>query len=360
MYGNQPGGFVTGRRITQHVQPCNLNLQHVMEKILRRTTGGNKAPDLFAAAKASLTIPDAWRALNLPGTPKPSSHSPFREDRNASLSIFAGGSKWKDHGTGEGGDVIAFLKIALGNYSAVREWLQGGTAGIAAIKPASRSIDPKPTKQIIWPAELSQGSRAVWERFTSSRNISFNAMLHMVKYGFLKFLRIKDHDCFAITDSEQRSAEIRRIDRGLFYNDIKAYPLKGVDKSWLPGSALLRDTPKTTNVLLVEGATDFLAAHELCARLRGTDTGGLFPTWVPVALLGANCQSLSPDCAKLLRHHHVRIVPDADAAGDEMAKHWCPKLSTLGCSVDVFQLDRGHDLTDVIANLKPEDLFHRA
>ncbi len=67
------------------------------------------------AAKERLSIPALWAMLNLPGKPERSCRSPFREDRSPSFSIYADGRKWKDHGTGLGGD--ADFRAAAGNLS---------------------------------------------------------------------------------------------------------------------------------------------------------------------------------------------------------------------------------------------------
>ena len=67
------------------------------------------------AAKDRLTIPELWAMLGLPGKPGRSCRSPFREDRNPSFSIYDGGHRWKDHGTGLGGD--ADFRAAACNLS---------------------------------------------------------------------------------------------------------------------------------------------------------------------------------------------------------------------------------------------------
>jgi hypothetical protein len=54
-----------------------------------------------------LPIPLLWQRLGLPGrvTDNCCVRSPLRDDdRSPSFSIFAGGTRWKDHGTGEKGD----------------------------------------------------------------------------------------------------------------------------------------------------------------------------------------------------------------------------------------------------------------
>jgi hypothetical protein len=54
-----------------------------------------------------LPIPVLWQRLGLPGTVKDNCcvRSPLRDDdRSPSFSIFARGTRWRDHGTGEHGD----------------------------------------------------------------------------------------------------------------------------------------------------------------------------------------------------------------------------------------------------------------
>jgi len=53
------------------------------------------------AAKQRLRIPRLWRLLNIPGKPQVSCHSPFRDDKRASFSIFDEGRQAKDHAKGK-------------------------------------------------------------------------------------------------------------------------------------------------------------------------------------------------------------------------------------------------------------------
>jgi len=64
--------------------------------------------------KERYRIHDAWEDLDLPGESSNSCHSPLREDNNKSFSVFDGGRKWKDHGTGEHGDVIDLVNLIKG------------------------------------------------------------------------------------------------------------------------------------------------------------------------------------------------------------------------------------------------------
>jgi len=317
--------------------------------------------DLFAEAREAYTIPDAWQMLRLPGEPKPSCRSPFRDERTPSFTIFDDGKAWKDHATGDGGDVIEFILHAIGgDHRAVRDWLKERLGidyydhgdGKTPSRPAKVATASKP---IQWPAELIEGTTATWKAFADRREITYAATWAMVQSGVLRFMKLKDGTkCFVATDPENRSAEIRRLD-GMTFGTSKAFPLPGVNKSWPVGCEQLRHAPATASVLITEGATDLITAIDLYTRYR-RDHGGTL-SWVPMAILGAGCKDLAPDAAALIRGRHCRLVPDADEAGDRMETHWTALLRENGSSVDVVKLPRGTDLTDCKNDISPTDLF---
>lgn len=77
----------------------------------------------------ALPIPVLWQRLGLPGrvTERCCVRSPLRaDDRSPSFSIFAKGTRWKDHGTGAGGDSFDFFKAIrkLDGRSAYRPFLE--------------------------------------------------------------------------------------------------------------------------------------------------------------------------------------------------------------------------------------------
>jgi hypothetical protein len=310
--------------------------------------------------RETYTIPQAWQALGLPGEPKEHGdmRSPFRDERKPSFSIHSNGTAWKDHGTGEGGDVIEFIRMALDtDHAGVREWgkerigLSPSTWAPPRRKATQRP--PEPPKVIEWPGELVEGSQATWSSFAQARGLSPEGISLAVSASVLRFLRVDERKCFCITDETRRAAEIRDI-RGALFGDRKAFPLRGVDKRWLPGLALLSRASAESGVLITEGATDLLSAYDLYRQFR---KGGGKRSWVPCAMLGANCKTLSPEAEGLIRGRRVRLVPDGDEAGDAMANHWRSALLALGCTVDVVKLPRGSDLSDMRQKLNPEDLF---
>jgi hypothetical protein len=319
----------------------------------------NRLPDVFGLAKEKFTVGQLWECLGLSGSPKASCRSPFREEKSPSFSIHKGGQAWTDHGTGEGGDVIDFVKRALNlDHLGARQWfadrlgVSSQSQGFAASKPTTAT---QPRKAITWPGEIIEGTEATWTGFAKRRGFTFPAVWAMAHAGLLRFTKIDGAKCFLVTDTESRAAEIRRID-GQPFGKSKAYPLSGVDKTWLPGAAMLRGDSPEVAVIVTEGSTDFLTACDLFSQYR---RAGGRELWQPVAVLGASCKTLDPECADLIRGRRVRIVPDADEAGDRMLAHWILLFRELGCRVDSVTLPRGTDLTDCRDQLQPADLFSK-
>ena len=316
--------------------------------------------DLFAEARERFTIPHLWAVFGFEGTPRPSCRSPFREDRSASFSIFDSGRAWHDHATGEGGDVIEFIRVALNtDHRGVREWLTrhfaGNTAPACRVKvPSLSDKRPDEPRSIQWPSEIREGTAADLQALCQARGITAAAAWTLTEAGIVRFTEIDNHPCMIISDREERAAEIRRLDGTLFPNGSKAFPLRGVTKSWLVGAELLRREGSDTSVMIVEGATDLLTAFDLHVKYK--KSGG-HRAWVPVALLGAGCRNLDAACAALIRGRRVRLVPDGDDAGDTMVVNWLRVLRSIGCKVDIAQMSEGTDLSDHRETINPSDLF---
>lgn len=310
--------------------------------------------NLFNQARETLTIPQAWQMLGLQGEPKASCKSPWRDEKSPSFSIYDDGRKFKDHGEQLSGDVIEFIRFTLGtDHAGVREWLKQHLASIPTI-PAKRTTAPK---AIQWPSPYNEGEERHHSAMVEDRGLHPITVQFMTKFHLLRFTSIGVLKAFIVTDETLRNAEIRRVNGNPWpQSGKKAYPLKGVAKAWLVGAEILRHTPDA-HVMLVEGATDFLTAWDLVVRYRMIDRTA--PKWVPVALLGAGCKELHPECAELLRGRHVRIVPDGDDAGRAMLDHWAALLGGIGCTLDTAQMPDGTDLTDHHAELKnePQTLF---
>lgn len=299
---------------------------------------------------------------------------PVHDDRNPSFSVF--GKRHEMAGCfpcGFTGDIFATSQW-LGRSSSFVESVQdvaatvgvhlpgvseGGRVKVHATRPRpAEKVGQESTKAtgIKWPAKLFKDNGDILREFCVSRAIDHSTGWILQEAGIVRFCGIRGDLCFTVTDSSLIAAEIRKVDRSCFFDDRKAYPLAGVDKSWLPGMDMLRKAPPDTGVILTEGATDLITAFHLYAQYSRSRSGNDL-SWQPATLLGAACKNLHPDCAEMLRGRRVRIVPDADAAGEMMAHFWADKLTSLKCSVEIVQIPAGKDLTDIAPTLNPKDLF---
>jgi CHC2 zinc finger len=97
--------------------------------------------------KARLTVVELWARLYPNSAPKTGRNwiykSPFREDKTPSFSIFSGGTRFRDHATGDAGDVISFASLAYGISS--KEAIRKLSGEVCAL-PERRNIAP-PTKK---------------------------------------------------------------------------------------------------------------------------------------------------------------------------------------------------------------------
>ena len=106
-------------------------------------------------AKAKLDIPAVAARFFPNWKPALSCHSPWREDRNPSFSVFDQGQKWKDHATGDHGDAVDFLAKALDipAQEAVRRFVEmaGGGYRVPAPRPKLETArGPEDTKEKRW------------------------------------------------------------------------------------------------------------------------------------------------------------------------------------------------------------------
>lgn len=322
-------------------------------------------PDVFEELRQRYTIAQAWQALGLPGEPKEHGmmRSPFRDERTPSFSIFDNGTGFKDHGTGVGGDLIEFIRVALdSDHAAVREWgkerlgidhLDGEIS--RRTLPQRPVKEPEPPKPIEWPGgtEPFEITAHALDGFARSRGITYKAAHVAQAAGLLRFLKIDGRKCYVVTDNTRRCAEIRAIDGSLF-GGKKAFPLPNVCKAWLPGLAGMETAPKSAGVFIAEGCSDLLSALALYTAYK---CHGGPRSWIISGLFGASCKSLTPEAQAIIRGRRVRLCPDGDEAGDRMAEHWKPLLLSLGCTVDVVKLPRGKDLSDMRHEITPEELF---
>lgn len=316
-----------------------------------------KYKEALETAKERIDIPRAWQLLNLPGSPSKSCSSPWRDDRHPSFSIFDDGRAFKDHATGEAGDVVSFVQTATGmNFKEAVNWLftqaglpthNGHPASPAPILLPRRKTPEKQPQATLEPVDLTSlhaGSNTELSAVAESRGLHWQAALVASRMGCLRFGKVCGLDCWILTDESGRSAEARRMDRKPFpalgsLGERKAHTLKGSKKSWPVGLGSTQLWPND-NILIVEGGPDFLAAlHHRFDRRKDTSRSG--QGWFPVAMLGRS-NSIHPDALPMFKGRKVRIYPhnDQDGGGMSAAQRWAQSVYDAGANdIDFFTFE---------------------
>ena len=282
-------------------------------------------------------IPELWQMLGLAGEPATACRSPFREDHNPSFSVYDDGRKWKDFGTGEGGDAVDFVALALNLTlkDACREFI--GLSGGLVRSDDFKVKESQSRDQI--EVERKARQRADWPRFdlpsqeeigliAALRGLSPEGVALAAERGLLFTTESREGRAWIVTDSRRKNAQARRLDG-------ERWEGKAGAKAWtLPGSTAalpigLREAEAFPNIALVEGGPDMLAAFHLalCAGVEGCIA--------PVAVLGAGV-SLPKDALRYFAGKRVRIFEHNDEAGRTASQKWAACLSRAGAEVDGF------------------------
>ena len=293
-------------------------------------------------AKARFTIADAWPALGLPGTPAKSCRSPFREERKPSFSVFDNGTRWRDFGSAEAGDVVDFVARAR-NCDArdAARWIMERAGTAAPVQPK-----PQPRRKLALPA-LDTGTFSEVRTLQESRRLPLNAGIEiLIQAGTLEFATLQDGAeavrCWILTDSARRNAIARRMD-GKPWQSLdgqpKAKTLAGSEARWAIGAADIADAE---TVAIVEGAPDALAAA-FAAYVEGKSAA-------VVCMAGAGL-SIHTDALPAFAGKRIRIFTDNDEAGRRAARRWAGQLRDAGAGgTDAWiSSEPGEDLNEFVS-----------
>lgn len=315
------------------------------------------------AARAALDIPAIGRLLFPSWRCGASCRAPWREDRHASLSVYANGARWKDHATGEGGDAVDFVARSLGcslSDAALELIRMAGTGGAFAAPPRVAPpppVVPRLPERVGKPCldGITVPTVGHLAAIASLRGWATFAPLEIaVRRGLLWAQNASEEGpAWVLTDDARRAAQARRLDGKPWAGiDAKAKTLRGSSASWPVGAANIGERPL---VLVAEGGPDMLAALTVAWLLDAADIAA------PVAMLGAG-QRIHPDALPHFAGRHVRVVEQADAAGARAGRKWFDQLRAVARHVDGWEPPPGEkDLADVLARLSrenetPEDL----
>lgn len=296
----------------------------------------------LAAAKDLLRIPGLWVRLGLKGGPPSSGvgifRSPFRPDRHPSFSVFDDGRRFKDHGTGQHGDAVDFLRLATGlqGRDLITRFIEMAFGSIGSPPPLCFRQPPRrrvqPTSHP--PADLSAFQRPPFkelEQISSTRNLSLKGLGLAAKRGFLWCGRVKGHPCWVVAEPDGSVAVARRLDGQPFLrHDGSTYKSHALTRKTMPlGLGGVPKAPRDNGaILLCEGEGDFLAAFHFMAQWGE-------PNLFPVAILGRS-QDLDPSAARRLAGWRIRVLAhaDNDEGGMKAARRWVDAIP--GAYADAF------------------------
>jgi hypothetical protein len=325
-------------------------------------------------AELRLPLPALAQSLGLVVCDKPGTcRSPFREERRPSFSWRVaqdGRARWKDFGTGEGGDCPAFVAKASGinNREAVIRYLE--LAGVSDTDsgplPAFKPIEPRPIlpakaepkEKPKLPEDLHLGTEDEIVELLRLRDwdVPVEHLDEVSSLGFLRFGTWQGKSAWFLVDPAGRFFEARRMDGQKWENGAKS-DSRG-SKSLL-GAELLN--PGSV-ALLVEGAPDFLACS-IYKSLGRKDKTLFADDAVPVAMLGAGVRLKDEDLERF-KGVRVIILPHLDSAGRNARDTWKAQLRKAGASVGDVSLESfvppgAKDLSDTFNPFQSVDLLWR-
>lgn len=298
---------------------------------------------MIDAAKQRLRIPRLWRLLNIPGKPQASCHSPFRDDKRASFSVFDEGRQAKDHATGENFDAPAFLGKALGlsTGEALKRFIaMAGGEEVASNNYGRNKTGDGPQDSVRRRPDLSKFRSPVaaeLHAIARDRALDLAAPAIATRLGCLKVGNVCGIPSWILTDPAGRNAEARRIGRLPYpsYGELaqrKVHTIRGSCKSWPVGLGVDRALiEKASLIAVVEGGPDYLAAWHFIYRAKRRDV-------LPIAILGRTIHGLHADALVLLEGKRVKFFPHVDPDSGALAQVSiiCERLRTVGCELSYF------------------------
>lgn len=286
--------------------------------------------------KRSITIFDVGKILYPNHKLSKSCHSPFRQDNKPSFSVFDNGRSFKDFGTGEGGDVITFYRLATGVefLDAITQLSELNLNGVIA-----RRLPRERKKELEHPV-LESPTRIEINKIAKLRSLSSEGVALSVARRFLFTGDIKEHRAWILTDDRRVYYAARRLD-GEPWRDQnvtrKCYTLHGSKARW-PIGAL--DIAKYPCVALVEGGPDLLAAHHFIYQSNREKEVGV------VCMSASSIKKIVDTAWMGFKNKRVRIFAHNDEPGRIAGECWKEQLARIASYVDIFDFGDFKDLNE--------------
>jgi hypothetical protein len=318
-----------------------------------RINSGPSAEELACEIKTRIDIPTLAEKL-FPGWKSAAScKSPFREDNKPSFSVYAHGTRWKDHASGDGGDIFDFYQLATGcDCKQAFIDLKQMALGSSKHAPIIRASKPRPEekKNEQHHPELSIPTDNDLLTISQLRSIGAEALKIASDRGLLYMATIKGNKSWLLTDKTRKAYNARRLD-GKPWDHLpdkpKALLLYRSSANWPIGVQEASDFP---SIAVCEGVPDFLAAFGLAYA------SGIEHLVGPVCMSSASVR-IPAEALPFFQGKRVRIFVHEDARGMEAAERWSDQLAGIASKIDGFEFSdlitrEGSPVTDLNDMLK--------
>lgn len=282
--------------------------------------------------KDRITVITLWNHFKFPGEPLTGRKllSPFRSEKTPSLMISLQGRRWKDFGSGAGGDVIDFYMAATGvdKKNAIRELREmcGGNMPIVSVRPRR---DPTP-RMVIPPGMIPEGyarmaemaisdlaslgpsgvlsslaERKGWRADTLMRlaesghlgQFANGALFISHKYDTPRSIPLTGKVCYRYPHGLKCRPEAQRSHHDFWVSG------RAQDNVWR-GDRLL--DPGVDRVIILEGESDLISAYQLV---------GEYPDTAFISIPGSSWNPSPQQIALIGSHRRVILALDDDEAG---------------------------------------------
>jgi CHC2 zinc finger len=301
-------------------------------------------------ANSKVTIFEAWSRLGLPGSPRRSCHSPFREERSPSFSIFAEGTRFKDHATQKGGSVFDFvMEAAQCDFQTAAKIIRGWEGGppfewsgpVYKIEEKPRPVGAPDLSHLRSPTDSEIAMIA------SLRRLMPEAVSLAAERGLLWCGYMWGQHAWAIADRTGQSAILRRIDGCKWIQGQKAIYAPGSRGDIFIGVAESTSFPR---IIVIEGGPDLLAAFQFIL------TTGLFDRRDDITVVCAvSTSSKFGTDAWRFRDKYIQIIGHNDEAGLKAVQKWRQQLLGARAFLTCTSVPSAGDLNDHL--LQPDSFF---
>lgn len=316
-------------------------------------------------------ISDAWRDEGCDGSPAKCCRSPFRDDRNASFSVFASDTQFKDHATGESGDVFRFLEIARNCEFREAVQIVGKRAGGIPVTRGNRTIRKVPARETCEKLRnMPSPVREMWEKGRKPspenaetcekldiwrgwpRGTTKNLLCHnLISFPQTRNMRNPRGIAFPVCGEvagnfSQVGMHVRIESEKPFWQFLPNKTAHGMGIPPLPFILGHGHLSTAQLVIITEGQWDCISWATWMGWL-GHDT--VWPNGVVLlGILGANNWKTALRFAQWPKNAAVALVPDNDLAGNSWKGNFLAELKKCSRNVSVFQPSE-NDLSDQLA-----------